>query len=196
MNKITDKTRARSIEILVNSFKANPGALRIIKRDRKFDQRLYELCYFCINIAMQKDGAYITSDQKGIALIFNSKRKIPLIPMLSAYVRLGTRCIGWDRAIPILWKEKIMQSKRLKQEYLHFWMLGIEDNSFGLRTIIEIRDFAYAMSEALNVPIIAETRLEQNRKVYERYGFKCYDTWKSKSETNEVSFLMRDPKKD
>ncbi|GLR19882.1 hypothetical protein GCM10007940_44980 [Portibacter lacus] len=144
-------------------------------------------------MAMKKEGAYITSDQKGVALLFNSKQKVPLLSMLSSYIRLGTRCIGWDRALPILWKENIIQTKRPKTEYLHFWMLGVEDNTFGLRTIIEIRDYAYGLADSLRLPIIAETRLEKNRKVYMRYGFRIYNTWKPKSEANEVSFLIRDP---
>jgi hypothetical protein len=92
-----------------------------------------------------------------------------------------------------LWKESIIQSKRPKKEYLHFWMLAVEDNTYGMRTVIEIRDYCYAMSASLNIPIFAETRIARNKKVYERYGFRCYDTWEPKSEENEVWFLIRKP---
>ena len=51
----------------------------------------------------------------------------------------------------------------------------------------------YGLSKSMGVPIIAETRLIRNRNLYERYGFKCYNTWQPKSEENPVWFLIRHP---
>ena len=193
MDKITDKNKDRAIEILIRTFKTNPGALSVIKKDQYFEARLFEFCSFCINIAILKHGAYIASDQKGVALIFNRKEKVAIIPLLSIYLRLGSKCVGWGRAIPILWKQIIIQSKRPKIEYLHFWILAVEGDRSGLRTVFELRDFTYGLSKSMGVPIIAETRLIRNRNLYERYGFKCYNTWQPKSEENPVWFLIRHP---
>ena len=193
MDKITDKNKEIAIEILVKALKNNPGALSVIKKDQKIETRLREFCRFCIDISILKQGAYITSDQKGVALVFNRKEKVAIVPLLSIYLRLGSKCIGWGRVIPILWRQSIIKSKRPKTEYLHFWILAVKDNTFGLRTIIEIRDFTFGLSKSMGVPIIAETRLKRNRIMYERYGFKCYKTWQPKSEENPVWFLIRNP---
>ena len=77
MDKITDKNKEIGIEILVKSLKNNPGALSVIKKDRNIETRLREFCRFCVDLAILKQGAYITSDQKGVALVFNRKEKGP-----------------------------------------------------------------------------------------------------------------------
>jgi hypothetical protein len=71
-------------------------------------------------------------------------------------------------------------------------MLGVEDHANGLNTIIEIRDFVYAYSRKMQLPIYAETTVLKMLTLYKRYGFKVYDQWETGDEGITVYFIYRD----
>lgn len=192
MNEILPKQHQKALAVLSNAFTNNPGVLWVIKNDHKVPQRLIALCDFCLRVAMEKKGAYITSDQKGVALLFGSKEKQKPHRWLINYIRLGQYCIGWNRAWAMIKREREIVSRRPKSEHLYFWMLGVEDHTFGLNTIIEIRDFVFALSKSRQLPIYAETTLEKTLTLYKRYGFKVYDEWETGKDGVKVYFICRD----
>ena len=193
MLPITKATKKSALRVLVASFGDNPGALWVIKKKGNISNRLTALCTFCLEVSMQKNGAYLTSDTNGVALIYKSIARQNPIQWLWGYIKLGNKCIGWDRAISIIKRESTIQKKRPNKEHLYFWMLAVEDNKFGLSTIIEIRDFAYELSSRYNLPIYAETTLPKNLLMYERYGFTVYHTWVVEEEGITMWFLERKP---
>jgi hypothetical protein len=141
---------------------------------------------------MQKDGAFMTSDSKGVVLIFQNTAKQKPIQWLSGYLTLGARCIGWSRAWSIIQREREIVSRRPKLKHLYLWMMGIEDNERGLKTIIEIRNFIFDYSKKLRLPIYAETTVERNLLLYKRYGFEIYDEWEVPEKGLKVWFIKRD----
>ncbi|MDA8885991.1 hypothetical protein N8368_02435 [Bacteroidia bacterium] len=193
MQQVTEATKKTALRILVSSFGDNPGALWVIKKKGNLRKRLAVLCLFCLEVSMQKQGAYLTTDNNGVALIFKNTARQNPFKWIWGYIQLGNKCIGWDRAYSIIRRERTIQGKRPKREHLYFWMLAVENNSFGLSTIIEIRDFTYQLSQKYNLPIYAETSLPKNRLMYERYGFKVYDTWIIEKEEITLWFLAREP---
>lgn len=192
MNEISTKQHQKALTILSRAFTDNPGVLWVIKNDHKIPQRLLALCDFCLCVAREKNGAYITSDEKGVALLFGSNEKQNPINWLVNYIRLGQYCIGWSRAWSMIQREREIVRRRTKTAHLYFWMLGIEDHTFGLNTIIEIRDFVFALSKERKLPIYAETTMEKTLILYKRYGFKVYDEWKTGKDGVTVYFIRRD----
>ena len=60
---------------------------------------------------------------------------------------------------------------------------------------ISARDLTIALFEKAKIqriPIYAETTLEKNKKVYERFGFKVYKTWINQTNGIQVWFMCRD----
>lgn len=192
MNQISSNQYQIALGVLTHAFANNPGALWVIKNDHKIQQRLRVLCDFCLRVSMEKNGAYITSDLKGVALLFHSKAKQKPWNWLIQYLRLGQYCIGWDRAWSMIQRESQIVSRRPQSEYLYFWMLGVEDHTYGLNTIIEIRDFVFKLSKDRQLPIYAETTMQKTLALYIRYGFQVYDEWDTGKDGVKVYFIRRD----
>ena len=68
-----------------------------------------------------------------------------------------------------------MQHERSKQgAHIHCWFIGTHPkhrNGAGAR---ELRDALFAAAREKHLPILIETTMEQNQRVYERMGFKTY----------------------
>lgn len=191
MIAITNKNKDIALQVLTSAFKTIPGALWILKKDNKIQKRLVVLCQFCLSVAMQKKGAFISSDNNGVALLFKSNAKQNPIMWLMGYINLGNYCIGWTRAWSIIKRERYIVSKRPKSLYLYFWMLGIKKNRNGVNTILEIKDFIFERSKKLQLPIIAETTVKKNLVMYKRYGFEVYDEWETGQNGIKIWFIQR-----
>jgi hypothetical protein len=139
-----------------------------------------------------KDGAFITSDEKGVALIFKSNKRQPVLQWLNGFFFLATHAVGWSRMWSMIQRERLIKGKRMKQEHLYFWMMGVEDNSNGLQTVMEIRDHMVQLSKEHALPIISETTVPRNLRTYQRYGFRVYDECYVPSEDLTIWFLVRD----
>ncbi len=192
MEIISKGNKNIAVDILATAFKDNAGALWVIKKDNKIQARLKVLCNFCVDVAIEKNGAYITADQKGVALMFRSNARQRLLNWLNGYLSLGNYCIGWDRAWGMIQRERKILGFRPKDEHLYFWMVGVKDNRHGVDTIIEIRDFTFRRSRELMLPIVAETTSKKNLAVYQRYGFNVYNEWHVQNQGITIWFLIRD----
>ena len=174
MLPIDYSTEETAIRILAASFETNPGVRAFVKEDHRIKSRIFHLCTFCVRVARKKQGAFITSNRKGVALMFNSEHKLAKMDALRLYAFLGQYSVGWLRAMPMLKRERILKSYRSKEPAFYFWMLAVEDQSFGLETIIEIKEFVFLRSRANRLDIIAETISKRTLAMYLRYGFEVY----------------------
>lgn len=165
----------QAIGVLSQAFRDNPGVLAFIKQDQKRDARIWHLCSFCIKVSILKQGAFISSNEKGVALMFENSIKISRWNTIKLYAQLGQYSVGWTRAIPMLRRESAILNKRTTDPALYFWMLAVEDQSNGLDTIKEVRDFVFSQSKNRKLDIIAETISKRTLTMYLRYGFHIYD---------------------
>ncbi|WP_296700708.1 hypothetical protein [Algoriphagus sp.] len=177
MIKVDRTNKSLALQVLISSFRDNPGVLWVIKKDNKIEERIAVLCNYCLTVAMEKEGAFITSDGKGVALIFKSWKKQQLTNWLLGYAKLWSKCIGWNRPLTIINREAEITKRRPKKKHLYFWMLAVRDRSEGLNPIKEIRDFVYEYSRKEQLPIFAETAAKNMLPLYKRYGFSVYDQW-------------------
>jgi hypothetical protein len=192
MRAIDSSNKQKAIDVLVSAFSTVPGALWVVKKDDYVQERIRVLCEYCLETSMQKDGAFISSDNNGVALIFDSRKKQKPIPWILGYIKLGNKCIGWSRAWSIIVRERTIQQKRPKTPHLCFWMLAVDDHTLGVNTIIELRDFAYELSQKTALPIYLETTSVRNKTMYQRYGFEVYDTWGITKQNIFMWFMKRE----
>ena len=192
MNKIGKTNKKRALEILSAAFKNNDGVLTVVKKDQHIEKRSVELCNYCLTVSIEKNGAFITSDEKGVSLIFKSWEKQTFSNWLKGYIRLGQYCIGWNRALKIIRRNKEIERRRLKNKHLYFWMLAVEDHTFGLETIKSMRDFVFNYSLNEQLPIYAEATSKKTLMLYKRYGFEVYGEWKENNNGPTVYFIRRE----
>ena len=191
MKSVTKSTFPIALSVLESTFHDNPGVLWVVKNDAEVLSRVDVLCKFCLKVAIEKKGAFITEDQKGVALLIKSWKKQNPWNWLIGYLRLGQYAIGWDRAMHIVKRERIIQSRRPKTKHLYFWMLAVKDHTYGLETIKKIRDFVFEYSYNEQLFIYAETTMKSTLNLYLRYGFEVYDTWETKEKGITVYFIRR-----
>lgn len=119
----------KALSILSQTFQENPSVLSVVKKDDKESQRIAALCKYCIRISIEKQGAFISSCEKGVALAYDSRKKISAWKSLLNYIRLGQYCIGWDRAFTIIRRDIEIHRRRGNEPHLYFWMLAVGQSS-------------------------------------------------------------------
>jgi len=192
MKPVTDELIATAAQVLTRAFRDNAGARWVIRKDDKQEERLKALCDFCLSVSMEKKGAFITDANDGVTLIFTNNARQRLSHWVSSYFMLGQKCIGWDRAVAIILRERNIRRRRPKRPHLYCWMFGIERSQPGLGAAIEMKDFVIRMSEESRLPIVAETTAEHLLVLYARYGFKVYDSWHVPEQKLTLWFLIRE----
>lgn len=81
---------------------------------------------------------------------------------------------GIRRAPYLLRREAYRQKVRPKEPFFYVWFLGVDRAHRGTSCIRELREKIFSEAAIHGLPILLETTIEQNRRVYERYGFQVY----------------------
>ncbi|MEJ0029955.1 MAG: hypothetical protein WDO15_06130 [Bacteroidota bacterium] len=164
-----------------------------LKKDNRDEVRMAALCRFCLDVSIEKKGAYISDDRRGVLLVFSNTAKLGIRSFLVNYFRLGNECIGWSRALSIINRERAIQNRRPGNNHLYCWMIathGIKDIS----TFTEMRHFLFELSNRLRIPVIAETTSKRALQLYQRYGFGVYDQWDVPNQNLTMWFIVRNPR--
>ena len=104
-------------------------------------------------------------------------------------------CIKPSKAPGIQRREKYIESLRPKGiDYIYVWLLGNNPEIKGLRGLAEIRNLLDEKSIEYNLPVLIETTVERNLKLYQYVGFRIYHHWYDPKEDLNVWFLQRDVK--
>lgn len=192
MKKVSTSQKAQAVAVVYAAFKDVEAVTSLAKHDHKKEEPVKALFKFCINVATEKDGAFLTNDDRGVALLFKSWKKLSLRSLISNYFSLMQHGIGWNRAPKLLAREYQIRKRRKKVKHLYFWLLGFDNEVRDIQRILEIRDFCFAYSKEEKLPIIAETTSQSALKMYMRYGFKVYDTWVPNPGEPTLHFIARD----
>ena len=192
MKQITSATKNKAVEIICTAFEGIDAVTSIIKYDHKKEERVKVLFNFCVNVAMEKEGAFFTADEMGVALLFKSWKKLTFASTVSNYFNLVHYGITWQRAPQMIIRELRLQKRRTKEKHLYFWLLGFDNSVKDLQRMIQVRDFCFEYAKECQLPIAAETSSKGALKMYLRYGFKIYDEWKPKADKPTLYFIIRD----
>jgi hypothetical protein len=191
MKVATKQDRERAVDILTRAYVDVPGVLAIVKETGDVRKRVKALCEYCFDTMQPIGGVYITTCNNGVAMVYQTKDKKFRWGGLIDQIVLIFKAVGISRALKIMKRDKIIQQKRPKENILYFWMLAVDPEVRGIQAMKEIRDEIYELSEKLNMPIYAETTVDRNKVMYERYGFETYDTWYDNEKDTNVYFMYR-----
>ena len=192
MKKITSSTKNKAVEIVCTAFKDIDAVTSVIKYDSKKEERIRVLFDFCVSVAMEKEGAFLTSDEMGVALLFKSWKKLSFASAVFNYFKLVHFGITWKRAPQMIACEFRFQKRRTNEKHLYFWLLGFDNSVKDLQRMIQIKDFCFGLSRQQQLPIAAETSSQGALKMYLRYGFRIYNEWKPGEDKPTLFFIIRD----
>lgn len=194
MRIATLEDREKAINILYRAFKKTPGVVWIVKQDKCINDRIKAVCAYCFDTVLPIKGAFITSDGKGVSLLYRLKDKKLTVRDLINQAILAYKAIGVRRAKEIIRREKYIKQHRPEGDYLYFWMVAVDTDVKGIDTMKEITYWAQELSNKMNIPLLAETTMEKNKVVYERYGYQVYHTWDVPKKDFKVYFMIKYPK--
>jgi len=182
------------VDMLSKAFLDNPRVLRTVKRG-KTEKKLRIMTEYAYDQVNKYDGVFISSDDS-ISMIYyrKSENKMNLRDYWR-YFRMFMLCIKPIKAPSILKREKYIESLRPQGiDYIYVWLLGNNPQIKGLKGLAEIRNKLDEKSIEYNLPILIETTVERNLKLYQYVGFEIYHHWYDAKEDLNVWFLLREVK--
>ncbi len=191
--------KERAIEIMVSSFDNNPGIDWIIKNSGSRENRKRHLAEFLFETAVSINGIFLSADRNGIAVFFRFADNKPSLRQAWNKLKLALNCVGLSHALQIMKREKHIRSIRPADgNYLYFWFFGVmpaeRGNKGGAGSGLELKNEIISESVKRNLPIYLETTILQNKKIYERYGFKVYHEWFVEQRNITLWFMKREPR--
>jgi len=183
------------LPILFNAFRQNPWFRCIANPERKTTQ-FEKVLMFSLRYAHRRKGVLLSDDGKAVALCFKKSPgdKEHLSDKIERFWLAISAFKVW-RLPAILRHQAYLNRQRPEHEaYLHFWFLGAAEGaaSSGSTNALIKQIFAHADEQQLT--IYAETTLERNCRIYERFGMECYHRYESDVFPVRVWMLKRTPK--
>lgn len=124
--------------------------------------------------AAKNKGIYIDSNAEGIILFFPSEHKRPANLGITLLVALFA--IGPLRLARVLKrKQEVRQFHSQWKNYIHCSYLAVKKSARGHGAIFELRDKLFAFQQEKQLPILVETTVKKNKRVYERIGFRVHE---------------------
>lgn len=191
MPKASSEQMERVLEILSNSFRNNPSVDSVINSQRDKLNQIDVLVNYAYWKARNRDGVFISEDERGVALCFKSDQQRINLKELVAELSFA-RAISFKKAIQAVKREKEIKRKRISDPHLYFWFFGAEPGGNDAR---ELKNEIFRWSEKSKLPILAETSVSRNKEIYQRFGFKVYDEYIDQNGTL-LWFMCRYPNLD
>ncbi|MBL0279801.1 MAG: hypothetical protein IPQ11_05590 [Bacteroidetes bacterium] len=193
MRIATIADRATVVNIIVAMFKHNPTIQFMVKNDNKTNKRITAIAEYAFDFAVARDGVYISDNNKGVAICYQYNVKSITLKDIGLMIKMVFKAIHISKLFQIFLHDNFIKSQRpVDGNYYYFWFFGVLAEE---QPKISARDLTIALFEKAKIqriPIYAETTLEKNKKVYERFGFKVYKTWINQTNGIQVWFMCRD----
>jgi len=163
------------MDIIVDAFEHNPSVLDVVKQDSKTDQRLRRLAEYAFELGERRSGNFLSSDKNGIVISYVEDKKRSFADHL-ANCKLILQVAGLRRAKYLLQKEAYRNQIHPKEPFYYVWFIGVDSRFRGGETAKELRQKVFDEAKQHQLPILLETTIEKNKRVYEYFGFQVYHT--------------------
>lgn len=192
MRKATKIDKDKVVDILSRTFDNNPGVNWMLRKGGNHNTKIRSLVNYAFIKALLREGVYISSNEKGIALCYRHNYKVFSITEILLQIKFALISISIKNIVKVLKRESYRKSKRPKSgDYLYFWFLGVLPD--GNEAAFELKNAIFKHAIQYNIPIYLETAVARNQHVYERFGFKTYHYWEDKKENIEFWFMKWEP---
>ncbi len=193
MKKAIKSDKDKVVKIICESFDSNPHINFIIKNDYKREKRIKALAHYAFIIGIRRNGIYLTDDEQGLAIVFQSNQFKKNLYEYWLQLCLVFKVFSIFRTNKICKLESLVQKNReSKGAYLYVWFLGVSNNALGTNDARELMKYLFNLSQELNLPLYSETTIERNNIIYKRFGFEDYNTLNTGIE-NLIFYYMKRP---
>jgi hypothetical protein len=182
------------VDILSNAFLDNPRVLRTVKKGNTV-KKLRIMTEYAYDLVDKNNGVFLSSDQSTAMLYYRKGEHKKDLYDYWRYFRMFMFCIKPTKALAIQKRENYIESLRPQGiDYFYVWLLGNNPHIKGLKGLAEIRNCLDEKSMLYKLPILIETTVERNLKLYQYVGFEIYHHWYDAKEDLNVWFLLREVK--
>ncbi len=187
--RATASERQKAVEIITTTFDQNPSVNIVIGPGGNRARKIGRLAEYAFVKAINREGAYLSSNKKGAALCFLSDSGKFSLREVWFEMRLAM-VLPLKRVLQTLKREAYIKKHRFTGRHLYFWFLGVEKD--GGQAVYELKEHIFEISRQEKLPILLETSVQRNMEVYERFGFTVYHTWEDSGDGNALWFMKRD----
>ena len=188
MRKAQKSDKDLAVKIITETFLDNPGVNWMLRKNGNRKKQIKRLAEYAFIHSQVRDGVFISSNEKGVALCYPYYvKKFSLLELYHEIIFLITS-VPLLR-IPEIIKREIYRKKiRGKNDnYFYFWFFAV--TSDGENAGFELKHAVYDEAANANKPILVETAVRRNKLVYERMGCETYHYWVDKEKDIEYWFL-------
>lgn len=166
--------RSIAVQIITETFRDNPHFNFILRKNNR-ELALREMAHYAFDKGMRRQGVYLTSDNKGLLIAYKNNTPGSFWSDTLSTFRILLFSLSLAKLSKIRRHENFIQARRPVGEYLYCWFFCVKKDARGRSAPREIRDYVLERSIRENLPILAETTLERNKFLFERFGFRMYD---------------------
>jgi len=191
MERATYTDKKKAIAIITETFDANPSVNIVIGKGGNRRKKISRLGSYVFVKALNRNGAFVSTNKMGIALCFHSGKGASSFKELMYELRFALS-IPVKKVFETLKREAYIKKHRYKGNHLYFWFFGVKKG--GDRAGFELKNYMFDYSKKEQLPILLETSVQRNKEIYERYGFHVYHQWMDSGGGNTLWFMKRDVK--
>lgn len=160
-----------AFELLKETLVDNRSVLFTIGNKGFFRLKIYFVARYLLSEAERNEGIYLDSTQSGIICFFENQKKKEANWFTQFFLILFA--IGPWRASRVLARKREVQAFHSQYEnFIHCSYLAVRKEARGSQAIFELRNALFAFQQEKQLPILIETTIEKNKRVYERIGFR------------------------
>lgn len=180
------------VNIIAETFDTNPAVDWLIKKGRSRKKHLRSLAKYAFIKSWKRSGAFISTNEKGVALCYRFNNHKFSLTELWYQLRFAFTSIDMIRLPGVLKREAYRTHVRpASGAYYYFWFLSVLPEGRGAGFELKNAIFQQAAKEGL--PVYLETSLQRNQKIYEHLGFKTYHFWEDEKQGIRFWFLKWEP---
>ena len=191
MIKATYSDKARVVDILSQSFVESKSIEQAVKQGPKRLQRIRNLMEYSFEVCWHWGEVYLSDNGRGAVLVLPSHNKGVSLKALWLDLKVVIQAIGVKRVIQVMKKERYLKKMRFQTPYLYVWSMAVIPGFRGQGAFMDLKEGIFQMADERNVPVYVETSGERQKKVYVRFGFEVYHTYKVKGRNPFVLYFLR-----
>jgi GNAT superfamily N-acetyltransferase len=163
-----------ALEILKETLVDNRSVLFSIGSKGFFRLKVGHVARFLFSEASRNKGVFIDSKKEGIICFFEAKgKRSAAFKIELALILFG---IGPLRIVRVwLRKREVQRFHSHWENFIHCSYLAVRKSARGHGAIFELRDALFQFQQEKQLPILIETTIEKNKRVYQRIGFRVHE---------------------
>lgn len=163
-----------AFEIIKETLVDNPSVLFTVGDKGFFRFKVKLIAKLLHSEASKNNGVYVDQSGEGVILFFEEKNKKSASVFIQLLVILFA--IGPFRLLRV-WrrKQEVASLHSTWPNFIYCSYLAVRKHARGSGAIFELKNRLFQFQQETKLPILVETTIEKNKRVYERIGFRVYE---------------------